>query len=732
MILRSFCRAVALLVLWPLAGCATLSPPAGPTPAAKPVAPGLRYPAFHRGTQLDHYFGETVADPYRAMEKVDDPAVRAWVAAQNQLAEPYLAGIPARGVLKARLEHLWTYERYGLPSRHGQRYFYQRNDGLQNQSVLYVTDALGAPPRVLIDPNRFSADATVSLADFVIAPTGELVAYAVSDGGTDWKTWHIRRVTDGVDLTDELHFTKFTSVAWMPDGKSFFYSRYPAVANDARRGDDRQQVTVYHHQVGTAQSTDQAVYAITDHATRNPYAAVSDDGQWLILTLSDGFDQNAVHVASLAGWEPGNALQPVRLLDAWDALYSFLGNNGRTLYFSTTVEAARGQIIAIDLEPPVHTHWRTVVAESPQTIEGAAYVGGHFIVRVLQDARSQVRIYTADGHTRVDVPLPGLGTVDGFDGRSEDPETFFSYTDYLTPPAIYRYDVDTGAMTLFRAPTVDFQGVDYVTEQVFYSSKDGTRVPMFLTYRRDLPKDSQRPTLLYGYGGFDVALTPTFSVPMAVWLESGGIYAVANLRGGGEYGALWHESGTKAHKQNVFDDFIAAGEWLVHSGWTSPNRLALHGRSNGGLLIGATLLQRPDLFAAALPGVGVLDMLRYHTASANARGWSSDYGLSEVAADYAALRAYSPVHNVQEGVCYPPTLITTADHDDRVVPWNSFKFGAALQHAQGCSNPVLVHIETRAGHGAGKPTWMLVEDWSDQLAFLFRQLHLPGGAPAVN
>jgi prolyl oligopeptidase len=328
-----------------------------------------------------------------------------------------------------------------------------------------------------------------------------------------------------------------------------------------------------------------------------------------------------------------------------------------------------------------------------------------------------------------EVPLPGLGSAAGFGGRGDDTETFFSYTDYLTPAAVYRYDMTTGSTTLFRSPSVDFRGTDYVTEQVFYRSKDGTRVPMFLTHRRDLPKDGRRPTLLYGYGGFDVSLTPGFSVPIAVWLEQGGVYAVANLRGGGEYGAAWHEAGTKQRKQNVFDDFIAAGEWLVQSDWTAPDRLAIHGRSNGGLLVGATLLQRPDLFAAALPGVGVLDMLRYHTASANARGWSSDYGLSEVESDYRALKQYSPVHNVQDGRCYPPTLITTADHDDRVVPWNSFKFGAALQHAQACPNPVLLRVETRAGHGAGKPTWMQVEDWADQFAFLFRHLQMPGGAP---
>lgn len=741
--------ALALLAaLFALAGCtpmskqassasstATTVPAAARSGAAATGSAGLTlaYPGFPRGAHVDTYFGEQVADPYRLMENVEAPAVRDWVTAQNRLAEPYLAGIPARAALKERLAKLWTYERFGLPTRRGQRYFYQRNDGRQNQSVLYVAESLDAEPRILIDPNTFSSDATVSLADYDIDPRGELVAYAVSDGGTDWKTWRIRRVADGQDLTDELHLTKFTGVSWLPDGRSFFYSRYPVASGDTtgRVGDDRRQVVVYHHVVGQPQAADVPVYAVQDHATRNPYATVSDDGRWLVIGLSDGFDRNGILLADLTGWTPGKPLEVKPLLVDWDALYEFMGNEGTTLFFKTTSAAPRGRVIAVSADRPARTAWQTLVPETAETIGSASYVGGRFIINVLRDAHSQVRLYSREGTPQGEVPLPGAGSAGGFGGRGDSTETFFSYTDYQTPAAIYRYDLASGGVTSFRVPAVDFRGGDFVTEQVFYRSKDGTRVPMFLTYRRDLPKDGRRPTLLYGYGGFDISLTPSFSVPVAVWLENGGIYAVANLRGGGEYGAAWHEAGTKLKKQNVFDDFIAAGEWLVGSGWTAPDRLAIHGRSNGGLLVGATLLQRPDLFAAALPGVGVLDMLRYHTASANARGWSSDYGLSEVEPEYRALRAYSPVHNVQEGKCYPPTLITTAERDDRVVPWNSFKFGAALQHAQGCPNPVLVRIETRAGHGAGKPTWMQVEDWADQFAFLFRHLGMPGGEPAV-
>ena len=521
---------------------------------AKTGRPGLAYPVFARGDHTDTYFGETVADPYRAMENVDDPAVRTWVAGQNQLAEPYLAGIPARATLKDRLSKLWTFERFGLPARYGQRYFFQRNDGRQNQSVLYVADALDAAPRVLIDPNHFSKDATVSLASYDIAPQGELIAYAVSDGGTDWRTWRIRRVADGQDLTDELHLTKFTSIAWMPDGKSFFYSRYPQRAGDTtgQVGDDRQQVAVYYHVVGQPQTADVQVYAVTDHKTRNPYANVSDDGRWLLISISDGFDRNAIHVADLNGWQPGKPLALQRTLDQWDGLYGFLGNDAGVLYFQTTAGAPRGRIIAVDMSHPAAADWQTLVPEAAETISAASYVGGKFVVNVLQDARSRVRLFSRSGTALGEVPLPGLGSAAGFGGRGDDTETFFSYTDYLTPAAIYRYDVGTGSTTLFRSPTVDFRGTDYVTEQVFYRSKDGTRVPMFLTYRRDLPKDGRRPTLLYGYGGFDVSLTPGFSVPIAVWLEQGGVYAVANLRGGGEYGkAILPEHGGVFHARRL-------------------------------------------------------------------------------------------------------------------------------------------------------------------------------------
>jgi prolyl oligopeptidase len=692
-------------------------------------SPGvLHYPAAARGTVVDVLHGTEVADPYRWME-TPSPELSAWVAAQNAVAEPFLAAIPAREALKKRLTELWNYEQYGyswldeksrMPVRKGGRYFYVEKSGTQNQGVLYWSTALDAPGQVLIDANTLSADATSSLADYSISPDGRFVAYAVSDGGTDWDTWHVREVATGKDLPDLIADTKFTGVSWLPDASAFYYSRYPKGADG--KGDDQQQVSVYRHALGAAQADDALVYAITDNPRHNPYGIVTEDGRWLVIVVSYGFDSNAIHLQDLS--KPGSPV--VRLLDKWDGIYDFLGAMGGKLYFRTTQGAPRGRVIALDPAAPAAAPVE-VVHEATSTLHQASLVGGRIIASYLEHARSHVVVHGADGKRLHDVKLPGLGTAIGFPDAAGDPETFFAYTDYLTPMALYRYDVASDAVTPFRKPTVSFDGGPYVTEQVFYESRDGTRVPMFVTHRKDLERDGGNPTLLYGYGGFDVSLTPAYSAAVAAWLERGGIYAVANLRGGGEYGADWHEAGTKTKKQNVFDDFIAAAEWLIAKGYTSPPKLAVHGRSNGGLLVGAVMAQRPELFGAALPGVGVMDMLRYHTASANAYAWSSDYGTVEDPEQFRALRAYSPVHNLKPGTCYPPTLVTTADHDDRVVPWHSFKFAAALQYAPAGANPVLIRIETRAGHGAGKPTWMLVEDWANHWAFLAKALGMPGG-----
>jgi len=679
-------------------------------------AAAMDYPPARRSDHVDTYFGEQVADPYRWFEDLDSTETAAWVKAENELSRPYLDDLPGRQWIEDRLTAIWDHERYGQPSKEGGRYFYTKNDGLQNQSVLFVSASLEEDGEVLIDPNTFSADGTISLAGLSISPEGTYVAYAKSDGGSDWDTWHVREVATGEDTGDVIGLTKFTGASWTLDEQGFYYSRYPKSAKG--NGDDQQPVKVYYHRLGTPQSEDRLVYEIPDHPLRNPYGTVTEDGRYLILTIQEGYLTNAVYCQRMErGRESGEV---VRLLDEWDALYSFIGNVGDVLYFETNLEAPRNRVIAIDLDEPSVKH--EVIPEAEETLRSVSMVGGHLVANYLEDARSQVEVFSPRGDLVREVELPGLGSVGGFDGEWDDPETFFTYTSFTAPASIYRYDVETGESTLFRQPDVAADFAAYETEQVFYTSRDGTRVPMFVVHKRGIEKNGDNPTLLYGYGGFNVAQTPGFSLSRWTWLEMGGVLAIANLRGGGEYGKEWHLAGTKLQKQNVFDDFIAAAEWLIANGWTSAKRLGIQGGSNGGLLVGAVMTQRPELFGAALPAVGVLDMLRYHTASANARNWSTDYGLSENEAEYRAQRAYSPVHNVREGVCYPPTLITSADHDDRVVPWHSFKFGAALQHAQACANPILVRIETRAGHGAGTPTWMQIELVADQWAFLAKHL----------
>ena len=706
----------ALLPLLILTGCADPAPDTAQGPSI-PVT----YPLSERGDHIDTYHGVEVADPYRWLEDLDAGETAQWVEAQNAVAQPFLEAIPARAKINERLTEVWNYERFKLPEKEGGRYFYRRNDGLQDQDVLYVIDSLDGEPRVLIDPNTFSDDRTASMTSFVVSPDGSRIAYSVSEGGSDWRHWKVRDVETGEDLEDRLEGIKFSGASWSADGEGLYYSRYPT--DDAGEADDSQQVSVYYHRLGTPQTEDIHVYSISDHETRNPYADVTDDGQYLILGIFDGYDSNGVYYQEL-----GKADAPVvKLLDEWDALYNLLGNEGDTFYFSTTHDAPKYRIVAIDLKNPSPEDWREVVPESEETIESASLTGGHVIVQYLKDAKSLVKVFDLEGQEVREVDLPGIGSVGGFYGKLDDPETFYTFTGYTTPDRIYRYDIETGESTLFREAKVNVDLRPFVTTQVFYESKDGTRVPMFMVHREDIELDGTNPTLLYGYGGFNVSRTPYYSPRRIVWMEMGGVLAVANLRGGGEYGEEWHKAGTKLEKQNVFDDFIAAAEWLIDNGYTSPEKLAIRGGSNGGLLVGAVVNQRPDLFGAALPAVGVMDMLRYHTASANARQWSSDYGLSENEDEFHALLAYSPYHNTEEGVCYPPTLVTTADHDNRVVPWHSFKYAAALQHDQGCDNPILIRVETRAGHGAGKPTWMQIEDIADQWAFLSWALGMEEG-----
>ncbi len=681
---------------------------------------GLAYPESPRGTHVNEYHSVEVADPYRWLEALDAEETAAWVEAQNALSRPYLAANVSREGIVERLTELWNYERVDPPVKRGGRYFFERNDGLQNHDILYTATSLDGDdaPRVLVDPNTFRDDGTVSLGGTSVSPDGRLIAYATSDGGSDWRTWKVRDVETAEDLDDELRFIKFNSPSWAPDGESFYYSRYPEGADG--EGDGGATVAIYRHAVGTPQAADTLVYRVPGETRQNPYATVTDDGRFLVVRISEGNLVNAIAFRRFD--DPDAELTP--LLDEWDAMYTFVGSLGDVLHFRTTNGAPRGRLIGVDVGRPAPQNWTEVIPESDDTLQGVSHIGGYFVARYLHDAHARVAVHDEDGALVRDVALPGIGSAGGFGGEPDDPETFYSFTGFTTPATVYRYDVETGESSLFRQPVVGVDLEAFETTQVFYASKDGTEIPMFVTAPRGIELDESHPTLLYGYGGFNISMTPSFNVARLVWLEMGGVLAIPNLRGGGEYGEAWHLAGTRLEKQNVFDDFIAAAEWLIAEGYTSTPRLAIQGGSNGGLLVGAVMTQRPELFGAALPAVGVMDMLRYHTPSANARNWSTDYGLSEDPDEFEAQLDYSPYHNLAEGVCYPPTLVTTADHDDRVVPWHSFKFGAALQYAQGCANPVLVRVETRAGHGAGTPIWMRIEALADQWTFLASALGL--------
>lgn len=676
------------------------------------------YPPSRRVAVSDIYHGVEVADPYRWLEDLNADEVRAWIAAQNAHTRRLIDSLPARAYFAARLRKLLNFARFGVPQHEADCYVYTYNTGMQEQDTLWVTSDPAERGRLLIDPNALRADGTVSLSGYRLSPDGKYLAYALSDGGSDWRTWRIRDVTTGTDFPEHLTGTKFTPVAWSRDGRSFYYSRYPTGADGV--ADDQRQVAIWNHEVGTGQEHDRLVFRITDHPTRNPYPTVSEDGRYLLISVEDGYDSSGLYYLDLhkAGGEV------VRLLDRWDALYEFLGNRGQEFFVRTTLQAPLGRIVAIDLRRPDPSQWREVVAEGQHAIEAASYVGGRLIIRYIVDARAKVVIVDPDRRQVREVALPGMGSVDGFEGPSSRMESFFAYTDFMTPRSVFRLNVASGAASPLHRPVPGIRAEDYLTRQVFVTSRDGNRVPMFIVHRRDVKPDGRRPTVLYGYGGFNVSLLPAYSAARAAWLEAGGIFALANLRGGGEYGEVWHQAGTKLRKQNVFDDFIAAAEWLIREEYTDPAHLAIWGGSNGGLLVGAVLNQRPELFAAAVPAVGVMDMLRYHTASGNARQWASDYGLSEVAEEFYALRAYSPYHNIRPGQCYPSVLVLADANDDRVVPWHSYKYAAALQHAQTCAQPVLIRIETRSGHGAGAAISKIVDEYADQWAFVAQQLGL--------
>ena len=612
-----------------------------------------------------------------------------------------------------------------MPVREGGRYFYTHNSGLQNQRVLFVAEKLDAEPRILLDPNTLSADGTVAMAGFSPSEDGKLLAYGISKAGSDWEEWHVRDVATGEDRSDLVEWVKFSGAAWRKDGSGFYYSRYDAPkAGEEKKGLNEFQ-KLYFHQIGTKQSEDALVYERHDHADWGFNGNVTDDGRYLVIYVSQGTDtKNRLFYKDLADEKS----PVVELLNDFDASYSFIDNIGPVFFLKTDLDASRGRVIAIDTTQPQREHWREVIAQAPiDTLEGVSLVHDQFICSYLHDAHSLVKLFAADTEKVLaklirELPLPGLGSARGFGGKRIDTETFYSFTSFTVPGTIYRLDLTAGEGTVYREPKVDFRPGDYETQQVFYTSKDGTRVPMFITHRRGLKLDGTNPTLLYGYGGFDINLTPVFSVTDLVWMEKGGVYAMANLRGGGEYGEEWHQAGMKLKKQNVFDDFIAAAEWLIANKYTCPAKLAIQGGSNGGLLVGACMTQRPELFGAALPAVGVMDMLRFEKFTIG-WAWRSDYGSAANQDEFRALHGYSPLHALRPGMRYPATLISTADHDDRVVPAHSFKFAARLQECQAKDGPpVLIRIETRAGHGGNKPMTKVIAERADEIAFLFRAL----------
>jgi prolyl oligopeptidase len=713
--MRRCCLGMALLavIAWILS-----SPP--------PAAAMLTYPATQTVKQVDNYHGTAVADPYRWLENPDTAETKAWVEAQNTVTFDYLKTIPQRQQIQARLTELWNYEKYGMPFKRGDRYFYYKNDGLQNQSVLYTLTQLDGEPQVLLDPNSLSADGTVALSSISISDNGQYLAYGLSKSGSDWQTWQVREIATGQDLSDKLEWVKFSGASWTKDNLGFFYSRYDAPDEKTKLEAVNYFQKLYYHKLGTPQSADTLIYERPDQKEWGFNGDVTEDGNYLIISVWQGTDRrNLLFYKDLTA--PNSTV--VELINQFEAGFSVIGNDGPRFWVTTDLLAPRNRLVEIDTQKPVgqgpvedpRAAWRELIPQATETLKGVSVLNHQFVATYLKDARSQAKIFSLDGSFVKEIALPGIGSAGGFDGKQSDTDTFYSFTSYTDPTTIYRYDLTTGKSSLFRQPKVQFDPALYETKQVFYPSKDGTQVPMFITHKRGLKLDGQNPTVLYGYGGFNVSLTPAFSVSNAVWLEMGGVYVVANLRGGGEYGEQWHAAGMKSHKQNVFDDFIAAADWLIAHKYTSSAKLAIEGGSNGGLLVGACMVQRPELFAAALPAVGVMDMLRFQKFTIG-WAWAPEYGSSDDAEDFKTLYRYSPLHNLKPGTHYPATMITTGDHDDRVVPAHSFKFAAALQAAHKGDHPVLIRIETKAGHGAGKPTAKIIEAAADKWAFLVKAL----------
>lgn len=703
----------------------------------------MKYPSAVRGDQVDVYHGQKVADPYRWLEELDSPQTKAWVEAQNALTFDFLKSLPQREAFRARLTTLWNFPRASVPMKEGGRYFFTRNSGLQNQAILYVKDRLGAEARVLLDPNTLASDGTVALTTVRPSHDGKLIAYGTAAAGSDWNEFRVRNVDTGKDTDDVVKWVKFSSLSWTKDGKGFFYSRYPAPGVDAGTGKTFSKLEnqrLYYHRLGTPQSEDRLIHEISTEPKWFVRGGVTEDGRFVVITINRGSSSESLqsYVDLVDGKAPKLDAPVKPLIADWIGEHSVIGNDGDVFYVLTTKDAPRKRIVAIDLKNPAVEQWKTLVPESKEVIDSVDIIGGRFVVNTMKDAASRLAVYAKDGKPLGEIALPGIGSVSSVSGREDENEFFYNFVSFAQPTTNYRHDVATNRGEIFEAPKVAFTPGDYETKQIFYKSKDGTRVPMFITHRKGLKLDGSAPTVLYGYGGFDVSLTPSFSVTMLAWMEAGGVYALPNIRGGGEYGRDWHHAGIKEKKQNVFDDFIAAGEWLIANKYTTSSKLVLSGGSNGGLLVAAVANQRPDLARVAWPAVGVMDMLRFHKFTVG-YAWTSDYGSSDEAAGFNYLSAYSPIHNVKMGAKYPAVLVTTADHDDRVHPGHSFKYAAAMQAAvaQDAASlrerPVMIRIETKAGHGAGKPTSKQIEEAADKLAFAAHFVGMKGPpAPAAS
>jgi prolyl oligopeptidase len=701
---------------------------ASPAAAAKPVTTkesrtAMKYPETRRVDQVDEYHGVKVADPYRWLEADvrESVEVAEWVAAQNKIARKFLDAIPQRAQIERRLTELIDYERFTPPTEEGGKYFYTRNDGLQNQSVLYVADSYRGEGRVLLDPNQWSEDGTIALSTFSPRDDGKMLAYGRSEAGSDWQEIFVLDVETGTQQEDHLEWSRFASISWTKDGSGFYYNRYPAPPPGEKHQASALNQMVYFHKLGTKQDEDQLIYRRPDHPDWHFFARETDDGEYLVLQVERSTDpQNMVFVRDASA--PPDA--PFKeLIGDFENQFWFLGNEGTKFYFLTDLDAPTKRIVSMDINQPGREHLTEIVPQGEATLDEASILSGRILARYMVDVLSRVDVFDLTGQPLGSVELPGKGTAAGFYGDQDDTETFFVFTSYNRPTSIYRYDVMANSTERIRQPNVKFDPDHFVVEQVFYHSKDGTRVPMMLSHRKDLARDTPQPTLLYGYGGYSIPVVPAFKPEYIAWMELGGILAVANLRGGGEYGEEWHLAGKTVKKQNVFDDFIAAAEWLIGEGHSTSDKLAIMGGSNGGLLVGAALVQRPDLFGATIPIVGVLDMLRFQQFTAG-QFWRDEYGYIENEAEFKALLAYSPLHNIKHDVAYPATLIMTADTDDRVVPMHSFKFAAALQRAQAGDRPILLRIESKAGHGAGTPVHKIIESAADRWAFLVKTLEM--------